>query len=282
MQLYRSLWVENPENKALVLNNEINAMTCPKCKFHQRLEFPFLCTNVKRGFALWYEPYPDPQIDKDVADYRKHMGPDSFYAKAPRISDWEAFKRKLLEMEASAPQQAAPVNVSPEMQKKMAGFVTYLEQRNKQKKQGEAIKKFFGKLLGKFQKSREVTESLDALTSLRPKFESDGIYDSLAANKIFTEVRSIIVREKENTVHSISVDKWNPSDLALLLISKSSGNALSCGQYHIYRGTLSGEGQGYRKVFRKSIEELVKSGFITEEEAKADFEQIQENIKGVG
>lgn len=147
MQLYRTIWAEHPENRALILNDEINAMTCPKCKFHQRLEFPFLCTNVKRGFALWYEPYPDSQIDKDVADYRRHMGPDSFYAKAPRISDWAAFKRKLLEMETSAPQQAPPVNVSPEMQKNMAGFIHYLEERKRQQ-EGGPIRKLIMKILG--------------------------------------------------------------------------------------------------------------------------------------
>jgi len=101
-ELYRTIWAENPENRSLILDDKINAVTCPRCKHHERLQFPFLCTNVKRGFALWYEPYPDPQIDKDIVDYRKHMGANSFYANAPRISDWEAFKKKLLEMEDKA------------------------------------------------------------------------------------------------------------------------------------------------------------------------------------
>ena len=73
-ELYRTIWAENPENRSLILDDKINAVTCPRCKHHERLQFPFLCTNVKRGFALWYEPHPDPQIDKDMADYRKHMG----------------------------------------------------------------------------------------------------------------------------------------------------------------------------------------------------------------
>ncbi len=100
-QLYRSIWVEESANRSLIMNDQINAVTCPKCKFHLRLEFPFLATNVKRGFALWYEPYPDPQIDKDAEGYRKMMGANSFYAKAPRISDWSEFKRTLIQMEAN-------------------------------------------------------------------------------------------------------------------------------------------------------------------------------------
>lgn len=150
IQLFRSIWVEEPANRALILNDEINSMTCPKCHLHQRLKFPFLCTNVKRGFALWYEPYYDPQIDKDIADYRRHMGVYSFYAKAPRIMDWEAFKRKLLEMEASAPHETQTPTLSEDMQKKMAGFVHYIEARKRQQEGGlikRLIKKFFGGVL---------------------------------------------------------------------------------------------------------------------------------------
>jgi hypothetical protein len=142
--LYRSIWVEYPENRSLIFNDEINAVTCSHCKHHERLNFPFLCTNVERGFALWYEPYHDPEIDKDMAGYRKIWGPDSFYAKAPRISDWEDFKKKLLEMEAKAPTKASPPLFAAEQQKKTAKgnysevkaageFVTWVCQNVKQR-----------------------------------------------------------------------------------------------------------------------------------------------------
>ena len=117
-ELYRTIWVEYPQNRSLIFNNEINAVTCPHCKHHERLKFPFLCTNVERGFALWYEPYHDPEIDKDIAGYRKVMGSESFHVKAPRISDWEDFKKKLLEMEAKAPTKASPPLSAKEKQKK--------------------------------------------------------------------------------------------------------------------------------------------------------------------
>ncbi len=131
VELYRSIWVEDNKNLDLIKNDKINVMTCPRCHFHQRVEFPFLCTNVKRGFALWYEPYPDPQIDKDIADYKKMMGQNSFYARAPRIPVWSDFKKKLIEMESSSPISAKPISISPDMQKKIAGFVEYLEERKR-------------------------------------------------------------------------------------------------------------------------------------------------------
>jgi hypothetical protein len=63
---------------------ELISSAAANCDHRERLEFPFLCTNVAKGVAIWYEPYPDAQIDADIEQYRKHMGPNSFYAKAPR------------------------------------------------------------------------------------------------------------------------------------------------------------------------------------------------------
>jgi CpXC motif protein len=125
--LFRSIWVEHPENRALILTDQINLFQCDKCKHRERLEFPFLCTNVPRGVAVWYEPYPDAQIDADVEEYRKHMGPDSFYAKAPRIANWEAFKAKYLELEAAGPQPSQRPQVSKEMRSNLRGFIDSLK-----------------------------------------------------------------------------------------------------------------------------------------------------------
>jgi hypothetical protein len=86
------------------------------------LEFPFLCTNVAKGVAIWYEPYPDAQIDADIEQYRKHMGPNSFYAKAPRIADWETFKVKFLELEAAGRQPGQKLQYSSESRKMFRGF----------------------------------------------------------------------------------------------------------------------------------------------------------------
>ncbi|MFZ1546134.1 MAG: CpXC domain-containing protein [Candidatus Nitrotoga sp.] len=122
--LFRTLWVENQENRDLVLYDRINLFTCPSCKSSARVKFPFLCTNVKKGFALWYEPYHDPEIDKDIAQYAAHFGTSSFYALAPRIKDWYEFKKKLIEMEEPASRNP-PVRpfISPEINADVSGFV---------------------------------------------------------------------------------------------------------------------------------------------------------------
>ena len=112
-----------------MLNDRINVFSCDKCKHTERLEYPFLCTNVKKRLAIWYEPYHDAQIDADVEMYRKHMGANSFYAKAPRIADWDAFKAKFLEMETAGPQQGQEPIKSKESREAVKGFVDSLKEK---------------------------------------------------------------------------------------------------------------------------------------------------------
>jgi hypothetical protein len=100
--LYRSIWVEQPDNRQLIFDDQINTLTCPACQFQEQAEFPFLATNVKKEFAVWYEPVPDPAIDEDATEYLRLFGPGNFYATAPRVSDWEDFKAKLEELEQQA------------------------------------------------------------------------------------------------------------------------------------------------------------------------------------
>ena len=135
--LYRSIWIEFPENRKLVFDDKINRVTCPACKMQTKLEFPFLCTNVKEHIAVWYEPCPDPDVEKDAQLYAKHHGPSSFYATAPRIRDWNAFKEKIVELEQRTGMKP-PSRLSPEMQEKMQGFVDHLKEEQAKKEPGKA------------------------------------------------------------------------------------------------------------------------------------------------
>ncbi|MGH7871864.1 MAG: CpXC domain-containing protein [Candidatus Binatia bacterium] len=127
--LFRTIWAEEPENRSLILSDRINQFRCGNCNHTERLKFPFLCTNVAKGVAIWYEPYPDAQIDADVVQYRKHMGPNSFYAQAPRIADWETFKAKFLELEAAGPQPGQKPKYSSESRKMFSGFIDSLKRK---------------------------------------------------------------------------------------------------------------------------------------------------------
>jgi len=115
-QLYRSLWIEDPKNREMVFKDKVNIFECAGCGFSERLAFSLLCTNKDKKFAIWYEPAPDPAVDKDIADYKKHMGPNSYFARAPRIEDWEEFKATIVDLETS---RAKP-NVKPSVEIKAA------------------------------------------------------------------------------------------------------------------------------------------------------------------
>jgi len=97
--LYRSIWIEYPENRDLIFNNLINLVECTSCKKNMMLPFAFLATNVKKNIAVWYEPNHDEAVDRDIRGYAETFGPECFYAKAPRITDYEEFKRTILKFE---------------------------------------------------------------------------------------------------------------------------------------------------------------------------------------
>lgn len=130
-QLYRSLWLEDPKNMKMVCDDHVNVFSCPHCLFSERLKFPFLATNRNKKYAVWYEPYRDEAVDADVADYKKHMGPTSYLALAPRIADWEDFKAKIEEFEdTKSPDRPSGVDLSPEMNTAFESFVSNIEVQN--------------------------------------------------------------------------------------------------------------------------------------------------------
>jgi hypothetical protein len=130
--LFRTLWIEYPENRQLIFQNNVNVVICPRCKRETQVNLPFLATNVKEHIAVWYEPFPDPQIDIDQAQYAKHMGKDSFYATAPRVRDWTAFKEKIVELEQRTGMKPGP-KFSFEMDSKMRGFIDNIRRQQNAK-----------------------------------------------------------------------------------------------------------------------------------------------------
>jgi len=80
--LYRTIWGEYPENRELVMSNKINVSTCPNCKKATKLSYPFMHTNSKQQFAVWWEPEFDHQIGKDSEGYVQMMGAGNYLATA--------------------------------------------------------------------------------------------------------------------------------------------------------------------------------------------------------
>lgn len=98
-KLYKTIWGEIPENRRLVMSDQINVVTCPHCGNSSHVASSLFYTNSKQEFAVWYEPYHDPMIDSDTEGYKKFGGPNCYFATAPRIKDWEDFKDTIRKFE---------------------------------------------------------------------------------------------------------------------------------------------------------------------------------------
>jgi len=111
-EVFRSIWVEVPENLDLIMNDKINFVTCPACGLAGNLPFAFLATNASKQVAVWFEPIPDLQVDEDARQYAKHLGGGNFFATAPRIRDWMEFKKTLSRMNAGPLVPATPEDLA--------------------------------------------------------------------------------------------------------------------------------------------------------------------------
>lgn len=98
-RLYTSIWGEYPENRELVMTDKINVITCPSCKMSEKVIMSLLYTNVEMGFAVWWEPYYDEGIDRQVKLAVKAGKLMTSIANAPRINNWEEFKQTILMFE---------------------------------------------------------------------------------------------------------------------------------------------------------------------------------------
>ena len=120
--LFRTIWGEYEENKQLVLSDQINVATCPSCNSRTKIEYPFMYVDVKKQFAVWWEPVSDSQIDQDAIGYAKMFGEGNFYHTAPRIKNWEEFKR-IVRRYDSGELKANPIKINQQQQEAFKGVM---------------------------------------------------------------------------------------------------------------------------------------------------------------
>ena len=96
-KVFRTLWGDGctADNFELRLTDNTNVVTCPHCGHSFRLPLGLMYVDVEKGFAVWWEPQHDEGIDADAKSYAAAFGADSYYAKAPRVKDWDEFKRTI-------------------------------------------------------------------------------------------------------------------------------------------------------------------------------------------
>lgn len=99
MMLFQKVWIENPDLRQQLFNDELNVAHCEHCGLHARVASTMLVTNVPQNFAVWYEPKPDPSVDQFNANMERVYGQGNFYSEAPRVDSWEAFKETIQKFE---------------------------------------------------------------------------------------------------------------------------------------------------------------------------------------
>ena len=97
--LYRVVWAETPGMRDMIFADKINWLKCPGCGTESHPAYAMMYVDVKRNFAVWYEPVHDEEIDQELSGYEKMCGAGNFYVTAPRVSDWAMFKETILQFE---------------------------------------------------------------------------------------------------------------------------------------------------------------------------------------
>ena len=84
---------ENVVNK--LLNDKINFVKCKYCKNIFHIKASFLFNNIKKMYAIYFNPDSFEQNEKESINIKKMLG-DNFYLSNPsRFKDWELFKKEL-------------------------------------------------------------------------------------------------------------------------------------------------------------------------------------------
>lgn len=81
---------------------------------------------------------------------------------------------------------------------------------------------------------------------------------------------------------AINNEGMPPRNIVNYLMAQECYNALASGIYHIYRGTLSMQGDETLRVFLRTNQELEAAGVLSPEVAEEDRISIMSEIKSVG
>ncbi|CCG40119.1 hypothetical protein [Magnetospirillum molischianum] len=129
--------------------------------------------------------------------------------------------------------------------------------------------------------TKEVRASLLALSIEKERISKD-IFLSSAFSIVEKRVISTISELPDNVKKSITEDGFSPTDLVRIMLRNGSHDILSSGALHIYRGVLSVDGNNVHSLWTYLVNEFVKEGKMTPEEAESDRDYLAEQIASAG
>ncbi|GEM_PF-4229102 len=91
------------------------------------------------------------------------------------------------------------------------------------------------------------------------------------------------IKDQQDTVRkNLISDKILPKNFILSNISSMTLDLLLSGQCCMYRGALNMEGQDLKRLYIYSNTELVKTGFMSQKNAKDDEDYLNEQLRLLG
>ncbi len=105
---------------------------------------------------------------------------------------------------------------------------------------------------------------------------------STAYDLIKEELRQTIISNSVIINRKIIQEKVLTDVLVYTTIKNLAGKYLQSGRYHVYRGTLSMQGQALKSLFVYSTKKLIDLGDFTTEQASEHLRMLENDIRGVG
>ncbi len=103
------------------------------------------------------------------------------------------------------------------------------------------------------------------------------------AGDVLDDVEKLLAKKSSRAEIDKSVKAGNaPRTIVLYAIVQNCKSRLSGGRFHVYRGVLGLEGQGYQAVFETALNELTKGGFVNQEQADEQRELLRQEIREWG
>jgi hypothetical protein len=104
----------------------------------------------------------------------------------------------------------------------------------------------------------------------------------LARSRIEEILVGYLKRDPKTVVDSIRLNHKTPHQVALYIIVALLRIELGSGNFHTYRDRLSMGGENMRSVWSTAVDELVKEGLMSPEDAKEARAELAEEIRSVG
>ena len=123
----------------------------------------------------------------------------------------------------------------------------------------------------------EVREAIAALDSIEVEFSG-----CLGIESIKQECSEWLKKNPDKFCKAVSEKGIAPREVLYIIMRNMVANKLISGHFHVYRGVLSMQGDGFYAIWKRLTEKMLKLGIVTPDEVIEDREYLQKEISEMG